>query len=202
MQKNHKLIIALLLGLLIGVIVTVCIKKFTALTFSNSVGFEVNPLEVFSLLCNIILAVYITRVLSKENDQDKSEKDLFIKYLQSYQEEFKVKMDSMIELEDFQTPIVKSHFKSLRSKAKALICLAEDNNLIEKNSSLGSELQQKVTEVWELFTDTPRVNLGQTTPEIEQGIQTLRIEKMNKIETAKIDFDRIIFQLAVIVNRK
>jgi hypothetical protein len=202
MQKNYKITIASILGFAAGMIFIIILKKYSTLYFANDVSFEINPLEVFSIGVNIFLAIYITRNLSKKNDQEKSEKELIINYLKDFQLEYNTKTNKLLECEDFETPLTNSCFKTLRTRVNSILALAEENSIIANNDETASKIMQKISEIWELFTDTPRTANTRANQATKDGIQTLRLEKIGKIEVASIDLDKLIFQLAMKINRK
>jgi hypothetical protein len=202
MQKNNKIAISSILGFASGIIFIIFFKKHSTLYFANDVSFEINPLEMFSIGVNIFLAIYITRTLSKKNDQEKSEKELIINYLKDFQLEYNIKTNKLLECEDFETPLTNSCFKTLRTRIKSLIALAEENSIIVNNDETASKIMQKISEIWELFTDTPRTANTRANQATKDGIQTLRLEKIGKIEAASIDLHKLIFQLAMKINRK
>jgi hypothetical protein len=201
MQKYNKIAIVAILGFASGVMFIIIFKKFTTLYFVNDVSFEINPLEIFSIAVNIFLAIYITRTLSKKNDQEKSEKELIINYLKDFQLEYNNKTSKLLECEDFETPLTNSCFKTLRTKINSVLALAEENNIIVNNDETSSKIKQKISEIWELFTDTPRTANTRANQATKDGIQALRLEKIGKIEAASIDLDKLIFQLAMKINR-
>jgi hypothetical protein len=202
MQKNYKIAIASIFGFATGIIFLILFKKYSILYFANDVSFEINPLEIFSIGVNIFLAIYITRTLSKKNDQEKSEKELIINYLKDFQLEYNTKTNKLLECEDFETPLTNSCFKTLRTRVNSIIALAEENSIIASNDDTTSKIKQKISEIWELFTDTPRTANTRANQATKDGILTLRLEKIGKIEAASIDLDKLIFQLAMKINRK
>jgi hypothetical protein len=202
MQKNNKIAIASILGFAAGLIFTIIFKKYSTLYFANDVSFEINPLEIFSIGINIFLAISITSTLSKKNDQEKSEKELIINYLKDFQLEYNKKTNKLLECEDFETPLTNSCFKTLRIRINSTLALAEENSLINNNDETVSKIKQKISEIWELFTDTPRTANTRANHATKVGIKALRLEKIGKIEAASIDLDKLIFQLAMKINRK
>ncbi len=202
MLKNAKLIVAVTIGVAFGVILTIVFKKYTFLYFANDISFEVNPLEIFSISVNIFLAIYITRTLTKKNDQEKSEKELIINYLKDFQIEYNNKTNKLLECEDFETPITNSCFKTLRTRVSSIIALAQENKIVEENDEIALRIKHKISEIWELFTDTPRTANSKVNQATREGIQVIRLEKIGKIESASIDLDKLIFQLAMRINRK
>ncbi|MEI7583083.1 hypothetical protein [Runella sp.] len=125
MLKNIKLILCFIFGVLIGVCLNLLIKKYTTLYIQSDVSFEINPLEIFSILINSFLAIYITRNLSKKNDLEKSEKELIISYIKEFQIEYSFKINKLLESENFETPTTNSCFKTLRSKINSILSIAE-----------------------------------------------------------------------------
>lgn len=202
MLKNAKLIIATIIGFGAGATCTIILKKYSALHFANDVSFEINPLEIFSMGINVFLAIYITRTLSKKNDQEKSEKEMIISYLKDFQVEYTNKTNKLLECEDFETPITNSCFKTLRTRINSILALAEENKIITNNDEAASKIRQKIAEIWELFTDTPRTANSKANQATKDGIKTLKLEKIGKIESASIELDKVIFQLAMKINRK
>ena len=202
MQKYNKIVIASILGFAAGIMFIIFFKKYSALYFANDVSFEINPLEIFSIIVNIFLAIYITRTLSKKNDQEKSEKELIINYLKVFQLEYNTKTNKLLECEDFETPLTNSCFKTLRKKINSILAIAEENSIIANNDETASKIRQKISDIWELFTDKPRTANSRANQATKDGIQILRLEKTGKIEAASIDLDKLIFQLAIKINRK
>jgi hypothetical protein len=202
MQKNIKIVIASIIGFAAGLIFIIIFKKYSTLHFANDVSFEINPLEIFSIGVNIFLAIYLTRTLSRKNDQDKSEKELINNYLKDFQLEYNTKTNKLLECEDFETPLTNSCFKTLRTRVSSILALAEENDIITSNDETASKIRQKISEIWELFTDTPRTAKTRANQATKDGIQTLRLEKIGKIEAASIDLDKLVFQLAMKINRK
>jgi hypothetical protein len=202
MRKNYKLILALIIGILLGVCLNIVIKKYSTLYIQNDVSFEINPLEIFSIIINIFLAIYITRNLSKQNDLEKSEKELIINYLKDFQSEYNLKVNKLLECDDFESPNTNACFKILRTKISSILSIAEDNKLIEKNDATTTLIKEKVTDVWELFTGTPKTANSKANQATKEGIALLRLEKIGKIECASIELDKQIFDLTMKINRK
>lgn len=202
MLKNYKFILAIVLGILIGVCLDIIIKKYSTLYIQNDISFEINPLEIFSILINIFLAIYITRNLSKQNDLEKTEKELIINYLKEFQSEYNNKVNKLLECDDFESPNTNACFKTLRTKINSILTIAEENNLIIKNDTTTTLIKDKVTDVWELFTGTPKTANPKANQATKEGIATLRLEKIGKIECASIELDKHVFELTMKINRK
>jgi hypothetical protein len=74
--------------------------------------------------------------------------------------------------------------------------------LVEKNDPVVTQIVQKITDVWELFTDTPKLTSSKVNQATKEGINVLRLEKISKIESNSIEFNKFIFELTMKINRK
>lgn len=202
MHKNLKIGLAGTLGILIGFYICIIIKKFTVLKIDPTISFEINPFELFSLIVTIILAIYVARTLSKANDLEKSEKDLLINYLTNFKNEFNQKITYLLEQAEFDSVITNSNFKIIRKKIDTIISLSVEHKFIDKNETYSNELINKVRDIWELFTDTPKKANGRSTAAVKGDIERLRLEQVNKIEMAVIEIEKLLFKLTMKINRK
>src|SRR5690554_5380901 len=141
MHRTTEKAIYILLGFVSGVIACILVKKYTVLTFSNTVAFEVNPLELISLVVTIALAIYVTRTLTKVNDVEKDEKGLLVAYLADFKDSLFTKVSQILEQEDFDTAKTKSDLKVLRKKLSTLLGVAKEFEFFEPNESLATQLQ-------------------------------------------------------------
>lgn len=202
MHKDLKLTIYILLSILFGVFICIVIKKFTLLSLNPNVAFEINPFEIISLIINGLLAIYITRKLAKQNDLEKTEKDLLIKYLEDFKSVFSSKIETLLLLPEFSSNLTNSNFKVIRKKIDTLINLSVEYKFTTENDEIAQNLKSKVTDIWELFTDTPQKANGKSDISIQNDIDRLRLEKVNKIETTVIEIEKLIFQFAMKINKK
>lgn len=202
MLKESKLWISGLIGIVLGIFLCVLFKKYTVLKINNDVGFEVNPLEIFSLLINVFLAIYITKNLSKQNESEKSQKDIFVRQLEDYKNEFSEKINFLLEKDQFETITTNHNFKILRSKIASLVSLSEDYNFIPQNEDITNKINQKVTDIWELFTDTPKKANPNSAKGVKEDIERICLERRSKIEFSVIEFNKLMFQLIMKINNK
>lgn len=185
-----------------GVCLNLLIKKFSTLYIESQVGFEINPLEFFSIIINIFLAVYITRNLSKLNDLEKTEKELIIGYIKDYKAEFSNKINKLLEQENFESPITNSNFKILRTRISSILNLAIEHNFIVKSDETVIDINKKITEIWELFTDAPKKVSPKTPNAVKVDIERINLEKTTKIETSTVELEKLLFQLIIKINKK
>lgn len=202
MLKNAKVLIIIFTSILIGVYVCIVIKKYSSLYIDGSVSFEINPFEILSLIINIFLAIFITHTLAKEHDSRKSEKELLINYFLEYKLDFANKVSQLSEQEDLMSVYSNAKFKILRSRIHSIIGLTKESNLIDQNESLLSEITETISEIWELFTETPKTPNNKSSIAVKTDIERIRLEKLSKIEITNIKLEKLIFQLIVKINNK
>lgn len=202
MRKYFNLVLVSIIGVISGIFLCIAVKKWTALHIDPTVSFEINPFELFSLIITTILAIYVARTITKTNDLEKSEKDLIIDYLTNFNREFREKISSLLEQQEFDTAIASSNFKIIRKRIDSVISLGVEHNFIISNDPYSVDLTNKVRDIWELFTDTPKKANGKSTAAVKEDIARLRLEQVNKIEMAVIEIEKLLFQLIMKVNRK
>lgn len=200
MHKNAKIFILIFTSILIGIYTCIVIKKYSSLSINGSIGFEINPFEIIALIINVFLAIYITQTLTKKHDSRKSEKELLINYFLEYKLDFTNKINLLSEQEDLMSIYSNAKFKILRSRIYSIIGLTKESNLIEPNDSLLIEIPEKISEIWELFTETPKIPNNKSSIAVKNDIERIRLEKLSKIEMANIKFEKLIFQLIVKIN--
>lgn len=202
MQKNLKSIIIFTVGVIVGIYSLLIIKKITNLSLESKISFQINPIEIISITINLLLALYIAQVLSKRNEQEKSQKELLINYLKEFQSDFSKKTDKLLEMQEFDVPTTNLFFKYLRSKIYSIISIAKETNLITNKNNTANSITQKVTEIWTYFTDTPKKISSKANLATREGLEALRLEKISKIESSCIELDKLIYQLAIDINKK
>lgn len=202
MHRYIKYSLVSLIAFLGGFYVCILIKKISSLSISNSINFEVNPLEVFSVIITVLLAIYVTRTLSKQNDKEKEEKLLLVKYFKDLKDLINFKLEKILEQENYDTQITKSDLKVLRKKLNSFIQLAEKYKFIQANDEISVKLKENLTDIWELLTDTPKKVNGRANTEVKQGIESIRIERKSSVETKVVMIDELIFELIIKINEK
>ncbi|WP_445720469.1 hypothetical protein [Flavobacterium sp.] len=202
MLKNSKISILIFTSILVGIYTCIVIKKYSVLYIEPSVSFEINPFEIFSIILNIFLAYYIANTLAKEHDSRKSEKELLINYFLEYKLDFANKVSELSEQENFESVVSNAKFKILRTRIHSIIGLAKESNLIDVTEPILNEITENISEIWELFTETPKVASSKSSIAVKADIERIRLEKLSKIELSYIKLEKLIFQLVLKINNK
>ena len=202
MLKYSKFIVAILISLLIGFYLCIIVKEFTIFTINENVGFEINPLELISILINVFLAIYITGSINKKNESNKYEKELLINFLLEYKRDFSSRINELIIQENLESINTNANFKILRSKIFIISGLIQESNFAINSDNILPNINEKISEIWELFTDTPKASSSRTSVAIREEIERIRLEKISKIEMANIALEKLLYQLILIINKK
>lgn len=83
-----KWLIFTFLGFDIGFITYGWIVNYFTLSINPQVAIEISPLDLISLVVNIFLVVVVLRNFQKDDDVEKIEKELIVKDIQSFREDF------------------------------------------------------------------------------------------------------------------
>lgn len=202
MHKYLKISIATSIGVLAGFYLCILVKKITVLEIDPKVSFEINPFEIFTLITTILLAIYVARTIGKANDLEKGEKDLLNSYLSDFKNEISNKIELMLEQTHFDSVLTNSNFKILRKRIDTIMSLAVEYNFILNSDQDLNELRNKIRDVWELFTNTPRTANGRSSAAVRDDINRLRLEQISKIKMTAIEIEKLLFQLTMKIHKK
>lgn len=138
-----------------------------------------------------MLAVYITRILTPQNEKDKQEKILLIEYIKNFQTQLHAKSNAIIGCESFNSSLFNNHFKVLRQKLHSSLSLAEKRNFISNDDEISTNLKQAVTNILEILTDESHYN-----------IDGIKIESKTIVESHIIKTDELVFEIISTINKK
>jgi hypothetical protein len=184
-----------------------CIKSYfdtnPDICFSNEISYEINPLEVISLMINIFLALYITNILAPTHEKNKKEIELISSYFQEFKNELNDKFNN---ISDDNTPNItklSSDCKTLRRKLKAYSDIVVSSSHLNKdliNNDYLTPLKECMDNIWEELTDSPRI---ESNLDISKGETTdsVRLALLQRVEGYIIKIEGIIFKLILTLNR-
>lgn len=201
-ERIIKVLIVGAVFFLVGYYSCILVKKYSVLTIGEQVAIEINPFDIITAGITVLLAFYVTRVLGKRNDLEKSEKEALKLYLTEFKSLANEKIYRIIEQNDFDTPSTKSDLKILRKKISTILKLGEEFGYLDNNDPLSTNLNDKVRDIWELLTDCPEKVDGRSNASVKKGVERLRIEQINKVEMALIEIEKIVFQILMKINKK
>lgn len=194
--KTHKTLVGISLGfgLILGILTSVIVIKYSHLSFSDKIAIQLNPFELISVIITVFLAVYVTRKLTKKNETERVERDILIQNIRNYQSTLidKVKrytnQQKCPELTEITT-----NFKILRQKMEVISELSSriiTEEKINQNNYPG-KLKDIVRDILDIFTNA----------KIEQNEIQLQKQDITQISQKINQFEKISFDLIVLINR-
>lgn len=186
-----------IIGFLIGFLVAELSITYTTFSLQK----EIDIVEIFSLIVTTLLAVYVLRKLNKTDEGEKTERNLLINYITTFESDF-TEIIRKISSGGLEYSNVVAVIKRHGMRIQHLIKLGEEQRLLKENSEMQRFFQKEISNIKELLTNTPK------TGEIEDGI---RLDKNNKLFFSQNQIDKIasalyqtrslIFKLIVEINR-
>jgi hypothetical protein len=169
---------------------------------SKQINFDLDPINLLTLLVTIFLAIYITGRLEKINEQERVLKDLMIDDLKDFKFDFVKEIREILKLDKIGYNDVVGKLRTLRQSLNALITIIKKYKFLENQEVLNS-LDSKVRDIRDLFTDTPSGSVTTDTDiKIEAGKISLGTNRRENIEVAISDIRVLIFELVVEINKK
>ncbi|ESU18408.1 hypothetical protein FCR2A7T_29900 [Flavobacterium cauense R2A-7] len=190
-------IIIFTLGIVAGIFLAILLNKVSNFNIQNDIAIEMNPIEIFSILINILIAYYLTVIFGNKNDFKKSEKDILTRYLEDFRKDKDlIILESIDQILNSQhnnnSHFVNSQFKYLRQKLNMNLTLLVDREILPANSILKQNAESKMRNIWEKITYTPTVN--QQNYNIANDLIIAR-----RLST---ELDKLLFDLIIIINKK
>jgi len=203
LKKNWILVtIVIIVVFLLGFFCKYLLDEYSNIEFSNSINWEANPLELVSLIITILLAIYVTRNLSKKNDKEKAEVDLLTNYLIRFKSDLFARFASISEEERIEQTRLNSDCRIIRKQLHSVVALAVQNNYIDENDPLITGLKDKVRDYWELLTDTPQSQETSEDQIVRDGITNLQSSILQRAELTVVEIERLVFSLILKLNKK
>lgn len=164
---------------------------------------EISIIDALTLLSTLGVAIYITKTLEKEVNDNRIEKDLFLAKIGEIEQTL-IKIEELIELENCQFSIVNNKIHSCR-RIKTSVFKSVSDVFSKKVSKTISDIESLVTNdmntLKRLLTETPLANSGiQAQIHLKNGIatyaQSRQLEIIIKINSIKEN----LFKLKVRIN--
>lgn len=200
LSKVFIVIISLLIGLLLGFWIYSSIAENISLPTETT--FKVDLFDIFQIVINISLAVYIARILNKRNEEDKVEKDLLIKFFTEFNDDFKKSFRSLLFKKDLELVETNNHIKRYRMRFESLVDLAKTHKFLNESSATVHKLRENFSKIRDLLTDTPQRE--ETTIKgvvVKSGILILEPERQTQVIEVIYDINKLAFNLIVEMNR-
>ncbi|PVH26999.1 DEAD/DEAH box helicase family protein [Sphingobacterium corticibacter] len=202
--KSSKLHLGLAFatGFAIGIISLILFKKFSEFTLQDSITLGINPVEFVAIIINVLLALYIGKTIGKQNDSDRAEKDILISSYENFGNQVDNVVREFLDTRQFDTAIVRSQFKTLRRRRQSLEDLAAKYELKTTGTEKDCPINKPLSELWELFTDSPRTVSSDASKELQDDVEYVNMQKISDIESKATEVSESIFEVIISINRK
>jgi hypothetical protein len=170
--------------------------------FSSEISLSFDPTNLVTLIVTVLLAIYITRRLEKINEQERIEKDLIIGDLKDFKNTASQEISHILNTEKISLLVVIGKLKTLRLNLNSIATVIKDYSFIEDLEIL-QKLDNKIRDIKDLLTDTPSVSgTGESEITVTNGELSISSTRKEKIEIAKTELGRYIFDVIAKINKK
>lgn len=199
MIRNYTFWIAAILLVILGFFLKYIVDSYSSIYFCNEISLEINPLELFSIIINILLALYIANVLSPSHEKNIKEIELIVSYFLEFKKELNEKFSNISSMEQLDVQKLSSDCKTLRRKLKAYSDIVVLNNHLDSNDEYLNSLKDLMDTIWEELTDSPK-NEQVLDPSKGETADSVRVALLHRVEGKIIKIEGLIFKLILKLN--
>lgn len=187
---NYAIILVIASGTC-GFTLAFFVKDWAGYSIDKIVSIEVDPTGLISLVITILLTFYVTRTLSKKNDQEKLLKEVLIGMVidskKELQTKFGVIVNNIKNNNDFSLFDITADCKVFRTKIYTMIEMAECVDLIKEPDEIANKIKEAGNEIWSILTGD-YVSIGDNKVRYEE-------EMIRKVEQKIAEIDKGIILL-------
>lgn len=200
-NKILEIAVILIPGIAVGLLLSPIM--FGRYLVKNEITIQIDPTNIISILINVLLVVYVTRILTPKNEEERVEKDLLIKRLEKFENRLDLNISKMFAEDKLELVFVTRELKSLRQDFNSTVNLLKVNEFVDTEDLVCLGIDSLIRDIKDLFTDTPRDGEGVSTDiKIDQGKIIIGSHRRSSIEKTNSDLKAKIFDLVVMINRK
>lgn len=200
-MKNKSIKIIFVLAFFIILIAVIYLIYKMNFSLDNQINFQIDLINVVTILVNVILAIYISKVLERGNEQERVEKNLIIEDIKTFKKDLSQGVEELFGGKDILFFYATAKLRTIR---KNFYCISE---IIRKNKYLKEEdilssIDSKNRDINESFTDTAEISQkmeGEIV--IDDGKISLGSPRRENIEEKVNEINSLIFDLVVMINR-
>lgn len=164
---------------------------------------EISIIDALTLLSTLGVAIYITKTLEKEVNDNRIEKDLFLAKIGEIEQTL-IKIEEVIESENCQYSVVNNKIHSCRRiKTSVFKSVSEvfSNKISKTITNIESLVNNDINILKRLLTETPVANSGvQAHIHLENGIATYTQSRQLEINVKINSIKENLFKLKVRIN--
>lgn len=177
----------------------VCLFLKNNFLFQKSISIQIDPINIISIIVNVLLIIYATRFLNRRNEEDRVEKDVLIVYLKDFQSNLDgILKDLLLTEKALDFGIVVAKLKMLRQSFNTVAALIKKYGY----SDLGAcvKIDSYIRDINDSFTNTVKSEGGAVTIDMDKISVDMKIHQ--DIEESNSRIRQVVFDLIVVINRK
>jgi len=172
-------------------------------SFSEAVSIQTDPVNAMGIIVNVLLAIYVTRSLTRKNEEERVEKDILIKRLDKFQNNLDENIKKFFSTGNLEFVNVVSKLKTIRKDFNSICCLLKKYYFVPGGDDLCRSIDTSIRDVKDILTDTPRSGENSTgRTSVAQNEIILSTENKQNIENSNMVIKELVFDLIVKINRK
>jgi hypothetical protein len=196
----RRIIISIIIGI-IAFFVGFFIKNWVAINVDPSI----NILEAISLIITALVAIYIARILEKDVQDKRIEKDMYLSKLEEVENYLKL-IEEILEDKESNgiryNSVVSVQAKCRKRKNMILTHILESANNSQKKKiqELDQEIKAEMTTLKKLLTDTPRKKCKNPDIVIKNGIVSYKESRLTSIGSSLDKLSMLLLRIKLLVN--
>lgn len=189
------------LGILAGIFLLVLTIE-NSFYVVKSISIQVDPTNAASILINVLLVLYVTRILTRKNEEERVEKGILIKRLERFNKNLNDSIEGFLSTPNLKLLTVNAKLKTIRQEFHSIVDLLKKYNFIEEGDNICEDIDTNIRDVKDLLTETPTNGITDPTSiEINQGEISLGTLNRQGVETSSTKIKSNVFDLVVLINR-
>ena len=202
-EKKSNLILYVIIflsGFLVCLILLFFVKKY--FFYDDLVSIQFDPVNVLSIIVNILLVFYVASVLNRKNEEERTEKDVLIKYLKKFQNNLGNDINIFLNSKKLKFSDVVSGLKTFRQEFNSVGSLIKKYkyDYIVSDVDVCMDIDSCIRDINDSFTNTIKSNNNKLT--IDNNQISIGTKSRQDIEKANLKIKERIFDLIVLINRK
>lgn len=161
MQKQKTNLMCIFFACL-GSIITIIFKKVTQFTILT----EINFIDAISIMITVILALYLSFIVEKNNNIERTKKDTIITFFTEFDDLIKATIEKTLAANSNKSFNVVSDFKIIRIRLNELEKIVNSNNMLT-NTNVLQDLKVSINELWSTCTGDEQTTKNSTQEEIK-----------------------------------
>ncbi|MBY0473116.1 hypothetical protein K2Q00_02405 [Patescibacteria group bacterium] len=192
--------VAVLLGVLVGFLLYLWTVNSYSWQISKVISLQIDPLDIVTFVISVLLAVWVLRVLNKKDEGERAGRDLLIKTFSTFESDLTKIVRSILTPQGVKVDNVAAILKRNRTRAVALLKLAQEEGLVAEDSEHAANLPKIIKRIQDLLTETPKAGAIEDGIRVADGKLYYSSNHIDKVVDALSELSACIFRLTVEIS--